>query len=186
MNGADATTPRTGDQRRGRGRGGTRALLAGVIAVALAAAAAVAAISTAARRGEPTGEAPTTAAAVAEPPGPTTRRVTERFPADYTGPVWVTVTVAGTAGDAGPRDLELSWGPWRRWIRQQGAGPTAYWFEKKDRDAVPVSIEVPEGADAVFGHGTLPDGAVDARAGWSRRPAGAPGGDPPPATSAGS
>jgi hypothetical protein len=44
---------------------------------------------------------------------------------------------------------------------------------------VPVSVDVPAGATAEFGEGPVPPGALDARPGWSRRPAPAAPAPPP-------
>jgi hypothetical protein len=158
------------DRERARTIRTRRALAAGAVAVGLAAVAAVAA-TTASRRTDDAGGTATTAASTGPPTMPgtpvqSTRRIVHEFTATYTGPVWLTVAVT----DGAEHELELSWGPWRRWFRQREAGPVVYWFEKKDPVSVPVSVEVPEGAAASFGEGPLPSGAVDARPGWSRRP----------------
>jgi hypothetical protein len=147
-----------------------RPLLSAAIAVGLAAVAAAAATSAARLRDQPdAGPGATTAAAALAAPGatvPSRRRITHEFTSGYTGTVWMTVTVTG----APDGDVELTWGPWRRWFRPREPGPVTYWFEKKDAESVPLGVDVAAGVSVVFGEGPVPPGGIDARPGWSRRP----------------
>jgi hypothetical protein len=151
-----------------------RALLAGAVAVGVAAAAAVAATSASRRDGG--GDAMTTAVAGSSVPGAvvgSSGRIVHEFTASHVGPVWLTVVVE----DGAEHVLEIAWGPWQRAVTQRERGPVTYWFEKKDPESVPVSVEVPDGASATFGEGPqVPAGAVDARPGWNRRPPSVGGG----------
>jgi hypothetical protein len=150
-----------------------RTLLTAAIAVGLAAIAAVAATSTARLRDQPDADpGATMAAAALAAPGstvPSRRRITHEFTPAYVGTVWMTVTVTG----APEGEVELTWGPWRRWFRPSEPGPVTYWFEKKDAESVPLGVDVPAGVSVVFGEGPVPPGGIDARPGWSRRPASA-------------
>jgi hypothetical protein len=89
------------------------------------------------------------------------------FPADYVGPVWITVEAA----DATPRDVTIRWGTWERIIVHQSAEPLVYEFTKERAETaetnVPAVVEVDPGADVAFDQGTeAPEDAVDVNEGW--------------------
>jgi hypothetical protein len=90
------------------------------------------------------------------------------FPADYAGPVWITVDAA----DAGARTITIAWGPWERRIIHEDAGPVTYVFTKNppspDDENVPTTVTVEPAARVEFGNGpTPPAGAVDVNADWT-------------------
>lgn len=89
------------------------------------------------------------------------------FPAEYDGPVWVTVDAA----DGGTRTVTISWGPWQRVISHAEEEPVTYVFDKNPTAAgdetVPTSVRVEPAAEVEFGSGTeVPEGAQDVNQDW--------------------
>jgi hypothetical protein len=92
---------------------------------------------------------------------------THHYPADYAGPVWITVD----APDDAPRTLVIRWGPYQKRIHHDVAEPTIYLFNKDSVDAsgesAPTTIHVEPGAVVTFGQGTNPPvGSLDVNDGW--------------------
>jgi hypothetical protein len=100
-----------------------------------------------------------------EPAAPTSQ--THEWPAEYGGPVWITVDAA----DAAPRTITLSWGKWERTVVHLESGPISYEFTKGEPQPGdgnwPTIVEVDPGADVSFDQGDdPPSGAIDVNDGW--------------------
>jgi hypothetical protein len=90
------------------------------------------------------------------------------FPADYAGPVWVTVD----AVDATAHTVTIAWGPWERRIIHEDEAPVTYVFTKNPPEPgdenVPTTVTVEPDAEVTFGNGpTPPADAVDVNADWT-------------------
>jgi hypothetical protein len=87
------------------------------------------------------------------------------FPADYAGPVWVTVD----AVDATAHTVTIAWGSRERRIVHEDAEPVTYVFTKAPPgpggESVPTTVTVEPDAVVTFGNGPAPPAdAVDVNA----------------------
>lgn len=115
----------------------------------------------------PAGETPVDEQPEPEPtPAAAPTSFSHTFPAEYEGPVWVTIT----APDAQPRSVVLRWGPWQKPFTHQGVGPATYAFgkgaTKPGEQTVPTTVDIEPGATVEFGQGAPPPGTVSVANDW--------------------
>jgi hypothetical protein len=92
---------------------------------------------------------------------------THHYPAEYVGPVWITVD----ASDAAPRSLVIRWGVYQRRVHHETGDPTIYVFAKDavdtDGESVLTTIHVDPAAVVTFDQGPNPPvGSEDVNGDW--------------------
>lgn len=87
-------------------------------------------------------------------------RFEELFPADYVGPVWLTLA----PDEARTYEVELRWGRLSTEFTHTGPGDATYYFDRGTaiygRDG-PLQVEVSPRVDVTFGFGPAPPGGID-------------------------
>ncbi len=86
-------------------------------------------------------------------------RLSERFPADYVGPVWLTLE-----GDDRSYEVRVEWGRLSRSFTHTGPEERTYFFDRGTAiygRSGPLQVEVTPGTDVEFGFGPAPAGGID-------------------------
>jgi hypothetical protein len=88
-----------------------------------------------------------------------TAEVEHTFPADYVGPVWLTVT-----GDDGSHEITVEWGRLSHTFVHDGGRQETYFFDRGTAvygRSGPLHVTISPPAEVSFGHGPAPAGGVD-------------------------